>query len=325
LDETEEIVINLKTQLEHAKEMEESLKIQLTKKEETCHMLKSEVVNLKNMIEKTNKTVNFKNSSSILDKIWNSQRSVNDKTSLGYNKKEDNDKWSTIYKHQKGSSFSKRKGAITKKLQVMNFVKEGSYRSKKEEENQKTDLSSQDKFKNGNTFNGFSCHNFGHKAMDCKKLEKGYTGKSKNSIKCWRCNFVGNIGKQFHTMRCYKCDRFGHKSESYRSSNGQSLNNSFNSGRKPNKIWKKKRDDKSPKTQLEREGPKRRISHRKIWKRKYEGENKKDDITPESEEINNKKMMVEGSNNECEIQYEIDQAQEREVPVEEYDTILMMS
>ena len=40
LDETKEIVINLKTQLEHAKQMEESLKIQLTKKEETCHMLK---------------------------------------------------------------------------------------------------------------------------------------------------------------------------------------------------------------------------------------------------------------------------------------------
>jgi hypothetical protein len=34
----------------------------------------------------------------------------------------------------------------------MRFVKEGSCRSKKEEENQKTDLSNQNKFKNGNTF-----------------------------------------------------------------------------------------------------------------------------------------------------------------------------
>ena len=32
LDETEEIVINLKTQLEHAKKVEEALKIKLTKK-----------------------------------------------------------------------------------------------------------------------------------------------------------------------------------------------------------------------------------------------------------------------------------------------------
>jgi hypothetical protein len=113
LDETEEIVINLKTQHEHAKEMEEALKIQLTKKEETCHMLKLEIVNLKNMIENTNKIVNLQNNSAILNKIWNSQRPVDDKTSLGYNKKEENEKWSTIYKYEKGSSLSKEKGAIT--------------------------------------------------------------------------------------------------------------------------------------------------------------------------------------------------------------------
>jgi hypothetical protein len=35
--------------------------------------------------------------------------------------------------------------------------------------------------------------------------------------------------------------------------------------RKPNKIKNNRGDDKSPKTQLEREGPKGRISHREIW------------------------------------------------------------
>ena len=59
LYDTEEIVINLKTQLEHSKEVEEALKIQLTKKEELCQILKLEIVNLKNMNEKTNKIVNF--------------------------------------------------------------------------------------------------------------------------------------------------------------------------------------------------------------------------------------------------------------------------
>jgi hypothetical protein len=87
LDETEAIVINLKTHLEHAKEVEEALKIQLTKKEELCQILKLEIVNLKQMNEKTNKIVNFQNSSTILDNIWNIQRSVVDKTGLGYNKK----------------------------------------------------------------------------------------------------------------------------------------------------------------------------------------------------------------------------------------------
>jgi hypothetical protein len=128
-------------------------------------MLKLEIVNLKKMDEKTNKSVKILNNSAILDNIWNNERSVDDKTILGYNKKEYNDKWSIIYKHEKGSSFSKGKGAITKELQVMKFVKEGSYRSKKEEENKKTDLSSQNKFKNGNTFNEYflSRHIFGHK------------------------------------------------------------------------------------------------------------------------------------------------------------------
>jgi hypothetical protein len=151
--------------------------------------------------------------------------------------------------------------------------------------------------------------------MDYKKLEEGYTQKSKNAIRCWRCNFVGHTTKFCHTMRCYNCDRFGHKSQSCRSSKIQYLNKSFNSVKKTNKSWKKKGDDKSPKTQLEINDPKRRISHRKIWRRKFEGESKKYDITPENEEINNKNMMGEGSNKECEIEYEINQAQEKEVPI----------
>jgi hypothetical protein len=157
--------------------------------------------------------------------------------------------------------------------------------------------------------------------MECKKLEEGYTRKSKKSIRYWRCNFVGHIAKFCHTMRCYNCDRFGHKSQKCKNTKNQYLNKSFKSMTKPNKSWKKKGDDKSPKTQLEREDPKRRIYHRNTWRRKIEGESKKDDITQENEEIDNKKMMGEGLNKECEIQYEINQAQEKEVPIEEYGTI----
>jgi hypothetical protein len=91
----------------------------------------------------------------------------------------------------------------------------------------------------------------------------------------------------------------------------QYLNNPFKLVTKPNKSWKKKGDNKSPKTQLKREDPKSRISDRKIWRRKYEGESKNDVITPDNEEINNKKMMGEGPNKEFEIQYEINQAQEK--------------
>jgi hypothetical protein len=61
LDDTKKIVINLKTQLEGAKEKDESLKVQLTKKEETCHMPEMEVINLKKKTEKTKATVKFQN------------------------------------------------------------------------------------------------------------------------------------------------------------------------------------------------------------------------------------------------------------------------
>ena len=90
---------------------------------------------------------------------------------------------------------------------------------------------------------------------------------------------------------------------------------------KPNKSSNKKGDEKSPKTQLEREDPKRRISHKNIWRRKYEGESKKNVITLENKETNNKVMMGESPNEECEIQYEINQDQEDEVPIAVYGTI----
>jgi hypothetical protein len=124
LDDTKETIINLKTQIEGAKEKEESLKIQLTKKEETCHMMEMEVINLKKKNEKTKTTVKFQNNSTILDKIWNSQIPTDEKTSLGYNKKEECGKWSTIQKHDKGSYSSKEKGTVTNLKQTMKFVKE---------------------------------------------------------------------------------------------------------------------------------------------------------------------------------------------------------
>jgi hypothetical protein len=129
LDEIEEIVISLKTQFEEAKEIEEELKIQLTKKEETCHVLELEVINLKKNNEMKKTIVKFHNSLAILDNIWNNQTPTDDKNSLGYNKKEEGGKWNTIQKHEKGLSSSKGKSAIINQIQTMNFVKGGSYKS----------------------------------------------------------------------------------------------------------------------------------------------------------------------------------------------------
>jgi hypothetical protein len=76
-----ETIIHLKTQIEEAKRVEELLKDQINKKEESCHKLEAEFFNLRNKVENSNK---FLNSSRILDEILESQRSPCDKSGLGY-------------------------------------------------------------------------------------------------------------------------------------------------------------------------------------------------------------------------------------------------
>jgi hypothetical protein len=78
-----EVNIHLKTQTKEAKRVEELLKNQVNEKEESCHKLESEVVDIRNKVDKSNK---FLNSSTILNGILDSQISPNDKSGLGYNK-----------------------------------------------------------------------------------------------------------------------------------------------------------------------------------------------------------------------------------------------
>jgi DNA repair exonuclease SbcCD ATPase subunit len=77
---------NIKTNIEEAKSIEELLKNQVNEKEESCHKLEAEVVDLIKKVEKSNTHIKFMNNSTILDEILDSQRSPNDKSGLGYNK-----------------------------------------------------------------------------------------------------------------------------------------------------------------------------------------------------------------------------------------------
>jgi uncharacterized protein YydD (DUF2326 family) len=72
-----ETIIHLKTQIEESKRLEELLKDQINEKEDSCHKLEAEVVDLRKKVEKSNK---FLNSSKILE----SQRSPYDKSGIGY-------------------------------------------------------------------------------------------------------------------------------------------------------------------------------------------------------------------------------------------------
>jgi hypothetical protein len=69
--------------------------------------------------------------------------------------------------------------------------------------------------------------------------------------------------------------------------------------------------------------------NKNIWKRKSKVQSNKDDeyIAPEIDEVNNRRMVGKDFNNEYKNQmfaYKVNQAQERRVPKEEYDTIVVL-
>jgi hypothetical protein len=69
--------------------------------------------------------------------------------------------------------------------------------------------------------------------------------------------------------------------------------------------------------------------NKRIWKRKYEVQSKKDDeyIAPEIDGVNSRRMVGKNSNKEYKNQsfaYKMNQDQERRVPKEEYDTIVVL-
>jgi hypothetical protein len=83
------------------------LKNKINEKEESCHKLEDEVVDIRKKIEKSNTHTKFMNNSTILDELLDSQRSPHDKSVLGYNKEVSHLESSTSKKHEVSTSFSK--------------------------------------------------------------------------------------------------------------------------------------------------------------------------------------------------------------------------
>ena len=106
IKEIREINVNLRTQLEEAKRMEEWLKNQVNEKDESCHKMEEEVVDIRRKVDKSNNHIKFMKNSAILDEILDSQRSPNDKSGLQYNKEATHFEASTS-KHEVSPSFSK--------------------------------------------------------------------------------------------------------------------------------------------------------------------------------------------------------------------------
>jgi hypothetical protein len=82
--ELEQMITNLKVQIEEDKIIEEALKEQLEEKDRNIGNLEAEIVTLRKDIQKKN----MQNSSKVLDDIINSQKYHLDKSRLGYNQTE---------------------------------------------------------------------------------------------------------------------------------------------------------------------------------------------------------------------------------------------
>jgi hypothetical protein len=266
---------------------------QLKKREESCHKLEAEVVNLRKKVEKSNTQVKFLNNSMILYEILDSQRLTNDKFGLGYNKEE----ISNPKKPNASPSFVKgedRSDASLSFIKIESRYDVGPSCSKNERNitifrrsdqgrHLEATHTNQSKFrretpswmnqrKYESVFNGycFSCNEYCHKALDCRHHGRKKIGRFNNNIRCWNCNLVLHITTHCYTMRFYSCDGYGQKYHDCWNSKRHSIRNaSHNMTRRVNKTWK----------------------------RKYEVPNRKDNenIAPEIDEVNNSRSVGETS------------------------------
>jgi hypothetical protein len=227
-----ETIVHLKTQIEEAKRVEELLKDQINEKEESCHKLEDEVVDLRKKVEKSKK---FLNNSKILDEILESQSSPYDKSGLGYKGEDTHVEESTSKKHE--VSRSKKEDKVAKKPYTLG--KENFKRTKQGRHQEAIFGTPKKRYES--IFHGhcFSCNEYGHKSFECRSYERIYNGIFHNTIRCWRCDQVGNIVVHCNTMRCYNCSGFGHKSQECRNTRRNSMmRNSNNMARRRNEVRK---------------------------------------------------------------------------------------
>jgi hypothetical protein len=308
IKETGKVINDLKTQLQEAKRIEEVILKQLNDREQDCEKLEAEIVLLKREIEKEKKQSRFENSSKILNDILNNQRSPSNKTGLGYDQKKfnkgSNFTYQEINKNPKSyattlqSSFRKQESKIRTDLKQQKYV----LPSEKNEYRWNTITRKTPPKRHQNIFLGycFSCNNFGHKAVHCKAYGRynlrnvqRYKNNKNNTEKR---NYNSFSPLQNFNVECQRCNNYDHITNKCRLSTKTNILN---------------------------------YKDKKVWRRKSEVQNKEDEenIAPEIDEVENRRMMGEVSNKECENQsfsYKVDQAQERRIPKREYDTSVVL-
>jgi hypothetical protein len=275
------------------------------KKKQACEKLEAEIKMLKSELEKEKKRSNFGNSSKILDEILSSQRSPNNKTGLGYTQ----DSTSTSQRSVKRpiSYADALKGSLRREDNKVNMIplntvshKHNSTFPTKVINDRKNTIIKRNPL-NKYLFIGYcySCNNFGHKAIHCKAYGQ-YNNRNlqrykNNRYNTEKRNYNSFTPSQNFNIECKKWNNYGHKTKECRL---------------PMQSLKIGNPDKQ---------------NKKTWKRKSEVPNKKDDenIAPEIDEVNNKRLVGKTSNKEYNNQsyaYKVDQTQDMKTPKEKSDT-----
>jgi hypothetical protein len=148
----------------------------------------------------------------------------------------------------------------------------------------------------------YSCNNYGHKAVHCKSYRK-YNPRNvqryeNNKNNAERRNYNSFSPLQDFNIECQNCNNYGHKASECR----------------------------FPKYSMKESISNIKENYKKIWRRKAKVQRKKndEDIAPEIDKIDNKRMMGKVSDKTYENQsyaYKVDQAQENKTPKEKSDTI----
>jgi len=174
-------------------------------------------------------------SSSILDEILECERYPFDKTGLGYCK--------TMKETKEGPSCSIVSPSIP--AQIKEEVRQGvriiPTASPPPQDRFRRELTpswgQRNRYDNG--FHGycFTCHGYGHRAMDCRKFVRRDVGRPNTQIRCWTYGLLNHVASACRTMRCYSCDGFGHRARDCWYSRRKPMRNGSN--RRTNEPWRK--------------------------------------------------------------------------------------
>jgi hypothetical protein len=231
--ELEQMITNLKVQIEEDKRIEEALKERLEEKDKIIGNLEAKIVTLRKDIQKKN----MQNISKVLDDIISSQKSHHDKSGLGYNQTEKGSSSKTMEQETYPKIFAetikgdwkiyKEDYKDTPPLRIFIFQnQQPTDRPREEEEFIRVPPCRRSSTPRYQTiFFGlcYACNNFGHKVVNCIANNRNKNNFESHTQMDYlrRPSETQRISyNRFESLstgvECYKCNNFGHMAKDCR-------------------------------------------------------------------------------------------------------------